>query len=268
MHRLLSSALLMFAGIAQANAAELPDCRLDSSLVVTSILERSRPSPEYAVSLNVVGTLRNGAPVAYAKDDAVLVVDLQVVRAIPSVVPTANVLLRNSWALSSNYRLAAERPLPAVREIKLEDGRIFRIIWSDYASILLVNEEGRFCNKAINARSPPYVWIAGTLSQEPDDVPLLSRTVEEQGPGGSLRIIFNGIGAGQMSFQEVWVHGSTVLSSTARNFDQFAQSIKIGPFSFDVVETGGGKVTLRYEIAERSPIGETELERLPLRNRR
>lgn len=197
-----------------------------------------------------------------------LVVDLQVVRAIPSVVPTAKVLLKNSWALSSNYRLAAERPLAALREVKLDDGRIFRIIRLTDGSVLLVNEEGRFCNKAINAKSSPFVWIEDTLSQEPDDVPLLSSTVEEQGPGGSLRIIFNGIGAGQMSFQEVWVHGSTVLSSTARNFDQFAENIKIGPFSFDVVETGGGKVTLRYEIAERSPISETELARLPLRNRR
>jgi hypothetical protein len=84
---------------------------------------------------------------------------------------------------------------------------------------------------------------------------------------GSLRIIFNGIAAGQISFQEVWVNGPTVIKSSARNFDQFAKSVKIGPFAFEVLSAAQGKVTLRYEISERSPISDAEVQELPLNRR-
>jgi hypothetical protein len=92
--------------------------------------------------------------------------------------------------------------------------------------------------------------------------------VEQPGGSGSLRIIFNGVGAGQMSFQEVWVSGSTVVASQARNFDQFAKAIKIGPFAFEVLDVSAGKVTLRYDIPERFPANADDLGKLPLRARR
>jgi hypothetical protein len=71
-----------------------------------------------------------------------------------------------------------------------------------------------------------------------------------------------------MSFQEVWVSGPTILSSTARNFDQFARSVRIGPFTLEVVEAAAGNVTLRYEIAERAVVKATDLAKLPLRRQR
>ena len=100
---------------------------------------------------------------------------------------------------------------------------------------------------------------------ETDDVALESRVVEEPGSEGSVRVIFNGVGGGQMGFQEVWVNGTTVVASIAHNFDQFAKTIKVGPFAFDIVEVAGGKVTLRYEIAERAAVNSTEARKWPMR---
>jgi hypothetical protein len=248
-------------------ASELPNCQLEGRSVASSILERSRPSPDAGSMLVVRGSLRNGAAIAYAKDDPVLVVDLQVVRAVPSVVPTIEMRLRNSWVLSPSFWFAADRPLHTPREW-VEGDKVYRILRLSDGSVLFVNPEGRFCNKAVNARSQPNVWMAGTLSQEPDGAELLPKVIEEPGESGSLRIVFNGIGAGQMSFQEVWVNGTTVASSMARNFDQFAKNVKVGPFKFEVVEVGTRKITLRYEIAERGPIGAGDLTSMPMRNRR
>lgn len=266
MHKILT---LVLAGVmGTAAAADLPGCQLDGNALVSSVMERSRLSADWSSTLLVTGPLRNGATVSYAKDDPVLVVDLQVMRATPALVPTVNVLLRNSWALSPNFRFAAERPLFVPRELVLESGQVFKILRLTDGSALFVDAQGHFCNKALNARAQPNVWMAGTLSQEPDEVPLVYKVIEELGESGSLRIIFNGLGAGQMSFQEVWVNGATVVSSTARNFDQFAKVVKIGPFAFEIVEAGGGKVSLRYEIAERAPINASDLAKWPLRQRR
>lgn len=266
MHKILT--LMLSAFIGTAVAADLPDCQLDANALVSSVMERSRLSADWSSTLLVTGPLRNGATVNYVKDDPVLVVDLQVARAIPAFVPASNVVLRNSWALSPNFRFAAERPLYVPRELVVDPGQTYRILRLTDGAVLFVDPQGRFCNKALNARSQPNVWMAGTLSQEPDDVPLVYKVIEEPGESGSLRIIFTGLAAGQMSFQEVWVNGTTVVSSTARNFDQFAKVVKIGPFSFDVVEAGAGKVSLRYEIAERAPVSAQDLAKMPLRQRR
>jgi hypothetical protein len=217
--------------------------------------------------LVVKGQLRNGVAITYAKDDPVLVVDLQVMRALPAVVPTTEVLLRNSWVLSPNFRFVADRPLYTPREWVVGE-KVYSILRLSDASVLFINPEGKFCNKAVNARGQPSVWMAGTLAQEPDEMELIRKVIEEPGESGSLRIIFNGIAAGQMGFQEVWVNGSTVVSSAARNFDMFAKSVKLGPFTFEIVEASAGNVTLRYEIAERSPVLPGELAKMPMRNRR
>ena len=51
--------------------------------------------------------------------------------------------------------------------------------------------------------------------------------VEEPGSEGSVRVIFNGVGGGQMGFQEVGVNGATVVASMPHDFDQFAKTIKV-----------------------------------------
>lgn len=62
-----------------------------------------------------------------------------------------------------------------------------------------------------------------------------------------------------------WEIGATVVASIAHNFDQFAKTVKGGPFAFDIVEVSGGKVTLRYEIAERAPVDSAEARKWPMR---
>jgi hypothetical protein len=61
------------------------------------------------------------------------------------------------------------------------------------------------------------------------------------------------------------INGATVVASIAHNFDQFAKTVKVGPFAFDIVEVSGGKVTLRYEIAERATANGAEARKWPMR---
>jgi hypothetical protein len=178
MSKLFVQVLLIVTATA-AHGSELPACPLGSALLA-SVLERSRASPDSATSLVVTGELRNGAAIAYAKDDPVLVVGLQVVRALPALVPSGDVLLRNSWPLSPNFRFASGQTLYTPSEVE-ESGRIYRVLTLSDRSVLLIDPEGRFCNKAANARTPPAVWMAGTLSQQPDDVQLVPKVIEELG---------------------------------------------------------------------------------------
>lgn len=248
-------------------ATELPDCGLDTSPAWggARILERARPSADVATLLSVSGNLRNGTPLTFSRDDAVLVADLLVSNTRQTLIPAGDISVKSSWMLSFSYKFAALQPIPVYGEVKLEDGRKLLLIRSKEAQVLFLDEQGHFCNKALNATSRPHVWAAGTLSLESPETALESKVVEEKSKEGSLRIIFTGAGAGQLSFQEVWVHGPTIVSSQSRNFDQFAKRIKIGPFDFEVLEVADGKVTLRYDIPERSPARMADLARLPLR---
>ena len=246
-------------------AAELPDCKLESGLLGSRILERLRPTAEAGAYLNVTGKLRNGENLSFAKDDPVIVADLKTSRTRTVLYPTADINLKSSWVLSFSFGFPAKVALPVQGEVLLNDGRRFRLIQTKQRQILFIDDQDHFCNKALNAVSAPAAWAAGTLSLETDDAALESRVVEEPGSEGSVRVIFNGVGGGQMGFQEVWVNGATVVASIAHNFDQFAKTIKVGPFAFDIVEVSGGKVTLRYEITERAPVNSAEARQWPMR---
>jgi hypothetical protein len=264
-HHLLAAAALISA-TASATAAELPNCRLESGgLLGSRILERPRPSSDAATLLHVAGKLRNGEHLTFGKDDPVIVADLKLSRTRTVLYPAADINLKSSWVLSFSFEFPAKMPLPVQGEVTLEDGRRFRLIQTKQRQVLFIDEQDHFCNRALNAASPPAAWAAGTLSLEGEEVALESRVVEEPGSEGSVRVIFNGVGGGQMGFQEVWVNGATVLASIGHNFDQFAKTVKVGPFSFDIVEVSGGKVTLQYEIAERATVNGAEARKWPMR---
>lgn len=264
LHILAGAALI--GATASIAAAELPDCKLETGALLGSrILERLRPTADVGTYLNVAGKLRNGENLTFAKDDPVIVADLKVSRTRTVLYPAADINLKSSWVLSHSFGFPAKMPLPVQGEVTLDDGRRFRLIQTKQRQVLFIDDQDHFCNKALNAVSPPAAWAAGTLSAEGDDVALESRVVEEAGSEGSVRVIFSGVGGGQIGFQEVWVNGATVVASIAHNFDQFAKTIKVGPFAFDIIEVSGGRVTLRYEIAERAPVNGAEARKWPMR---
>jgi hypothetical protein len=122
--------------------------------------------------------------------------------------PAADINLKSSWVLSYGFNFPAKSPMPVQGEVALDDGRRFRLIQTKARQVLFIDEQDHFCNKALNAASPPAAWAAGTLSLEGDDVALESRVVEEAVSEGGVRVIFNGVGGGQMGFQEVWINVS------------------------------------------------------------
>ena len=258
--------MALIGAVTTITAAELPDCKLETGALLGSrILERLRPTADAGTYLNVAGKLRNGENLSFAKDDPVIVADLKLSRTRTVLYPAVDIHLKSSWVLSFSFDFPAKLPLPVQGEVALDDGRRFRLIQTKQRQVLFIDDQDHFCNKALNAVSPPAAWAAGTLSAEGDDVALESRVVDEQGLEGSVRVIFTGVGSGQIGFQEVWVNGTTVVASIAHNFDQFAKTVKVGPFTFEIIEVVGGKVTLRYDIVERAPVNGAEARKWPMR---
>ena len=264
-HPLLAGAVLI-GTITSVTATELPGCKLETNaLLGTQILERLRPSSDAATMLNVTGNLRNGENLTFGKDDPVIVTDLKLSRTRTALYPAADIRLKSSWPLSFSFSFAAKMPLPVQGQVTLDDGRRFRLIQTKQRQVLFIDDQDRFCDKALNAVSRPAAWAAGTLSLDGEDVAMESRVLEETESEGSVRVIFNGVGGGQMGFQEVWVNGATVVASIPHHFDQFAKNIQVGPFSFVIIEASSGKVTLRYEIAERAPVASAEARMWPMK---
>jgi hypothetical protein len=184
---------------------------------------------------------------------------------VPALIPDSDIVVRNSWLLSPGFRFPAGRPLVVPKQLRLADDTVFSLVELKGGSTLFVDETGQICNKALNSGASPNVWMAGTLSQESSG--RFERQIIERETGtGSIRIVFNGVSGGVLSFQEVWVNGPTVVKSLVRNFDQFAKTIALGPFTFEVIEAANGRVTLRYEIAERGSVGTDVLSKMPLRH--
>lgn len=262
-HILIGAVLI--GAMAKALAVELPECNLDGVMVAPRFLERLRPTADAGTYLNVAGKLRNGENLAFAKDDPVIVADIKVTSTQQALFPITDVSFKSSWVMSPGLSLPAQTQLVVQGELTLNDGRHFRYVQTRQRLGLVVDDQGRICNKMLNAVSPPPTWSLGTLSQQPADAAFEVRGIEETTSEGGVRVIFNGVGGGQMGFQEVWVNGATVVASIAHNFDQFAKTIKVGPFTFDIIEVSGGKVTLRYEIAERAPVSGAEARKWPMR---
>ncbi len=61
--------------------------------------------------------------------------------------------------------------------------------------------------------------------------------------------------------------GSSIRSSVARSFDQFAKTVHVGLFGFEVVDVSNGKISLRYEIQDRGPVKAADFTKAGLRPR-
>ena len=260
MIRTLIAACLTTFGAAAAGAEPLQECKSLGG-VVSRLMESLRPASDSAQLLAIAGPLmRNGEVLSYGKDDPVLAVDVKVIRAVPVLVSSSDLYLKSSWFLSTSYRFKSGEPLNVQWSVATANGESFSVIRL-VGSALFVDSQGRICNSALNTSSSPNVWMAGTLSQEGPPFVLDRKVTEQDGPAiGSLRVIFNGVNAGALNFQEVWVNGATVVRSVARGHSiSSPKSVKIGPVTMQVLGINEGRVSLRYEIPDRSIIEADEL---------
>lgn len=250
----VASALLPSA----SKASELPDCKLEQGPLIKGLADHaSKDQARYF--LEVEGSLKSGVETLYDRDEPVLNVELRVIRTTPALMPTSDVRLKNSWALSPNFGFRKGRQLRIWRQIELQDGRKFAVL--EFADgTLFVDETNQVCNKVYGKG----VWQAGTLSIEPDGATIERGLVDDLYRSGSLRVIYLGTSAGAMKFQEVWVQGSRIGKSITRTFDQFAKSVDIAGFKFEVLEAKGDKAKLRYDIPSRAEISAAQLTQLPL----
>lgn len=152
-----------------AVAAELPDCTLDQGSLPGQALRGFTKTNQTRYFMEVDGALKNGTEVNYERDEAVLNVDMRVVRTTPVLTPSADVTLKSSWALSPNFKFAKGLPLRSWAEVESPDGRRFGLIEMKHGAVLFFDQANEFCNKAVTNKPDMKVWQTGTLSKEPDD---------------------------------------------------------------------------------------------------
>lgn len=260
----LASALI----VSPALAADLADCKLDQGNFPGMAMRGFTMKRQDRYFMEVEGALKSGTENTFERDEAVVNVDMKVIRTTVALLPTADVKLKSSWALSPNFGFAKDRPLRVWRVAELSDGRKFGVLEVNGGSVLFFDEANQFCNKAVNNTKESQVWQTGLLSMEPDGAKFERSLVDDVLKSGSLRIIYLGTSAGAMKFQEVWVQGSRIGKSITRTFDQFAKSIDIAGFKFEIVEVKGDKLKLRYDIASRTEITEVQVGQIALQNKR
>jgi len=261
--------LLVAAVPISVGAVELADCKLDQGNFPGRALQGFTKRSQTRYFMEVDGALKNGAEASYERDEAVLNVDMRVVRTTPVLTPSADVTLKSSWlALSTSFRFVKGRPLRYWSEAEVSDGRRFGMLEMKDGAVLFFDQANEFCNKALTNKPDMQVWQTGTLSKEPDDVVFERGLQDDIAKTGSLRIIYLGTTAGAMKFQEVWVQGSRIGKSIARTFDQFSKSIDIAGFRFEVIEAKGEKVKLKYDIASRTEITADQSNQIALQNKK
>jgi hypothetical protein len=255
---------LAAVAVPQAFGAQTIDCEIERSDYFVMVGKSLRMSPDAGLTMTVQGKLRNGEQVTYAKDEPVVVADVKIVRSTPAFVPSADMTLKQDGSLGLKVRMPPKRPLAAFQEIALADGRVFSIVPVTQDHAVVANKTGELCNVAISYRVPDPYWVHG-MRAEPAEATFEPKIQEDVVDSAGARIIFTGVSAGQLNFQEVWVSGSAIRSSVTRSFDQFAKSVRVGLFDFEVVAISDGKIALRYEIQERGPVKAADVTRAGLR---
>lgn len=264
-------AMLCTALVAVSQALASPvDCQIEKSDHLVLIGKSLRISPDAGLWMAVQGKLRNGEEVSYAKDEPIVVADIKILRTTPSFVASTAVTLTSEGLIgpfnSLKARIAARSPIAALQEIALPDGRVFSIapLNQDYAAVFN-KTSGELCNVTIRYNAPDPFWSHGAAT-EPADATFEPKLREDVADSAGLRVIFNGMSAGQLNFQEVWTNGSAIRLSMTKAFDQFAKSVRIGLLDFDVVAIADGKITLRYNVQERFQVKADEVAKAGLRS--
>jgi hypothetical protein len=253
-HYLILMGALMSA---VAHAAELKDCQI--SMLGTP--------PKYAVQARffqeTTGDLKNGTENNYQRDDPVLNLNIQIIRTLPVIVPNADVTFKSSVPLVASYSLGKDVPVKIFNEANFADGRKFGVIESKGPLHLFFSQNFEFCNKAYQFKGATTSVSLGTFTQIPDDVQFERSTKDEVVKSGSLRIIYLGTTAGALKLAEIWVQGSKISRSITRTYDQFAKTIEIAGFKFDIIEAKGDNLRLRYDIPNRSELSLRALNDIP-----
>lgn len=262
--RSLAALSVALAATTQVLATQAIDCQIEKSDYFITSAAPLRMSPDANLLMTVQGKLRNNEQVTYEKDEPVVVADVQVLRTTPVIIPAADMVLKQDGFIALRLKMLGRRALPALQEIALADGRVFSIVPVSQDHAVVATKSGELCNVAISYRVPDPYWIHG-LQPDPADATIESKIQEEVTDRAGLRIIFTGVTAGQLNFQEVWVAGSSIRSSVTRSFDQFAKTIHVGLFDFEVVEVSASKITLRYEILDRGPVKAADVTKAGLR---
>lgn len=257
----LTAAIASFAATSAAHCAELPDCKLSNA---QDTYAKYKPLMSNTVMRLVDAPTSSQQDGVYAKDQAVLSTDVQIVESSPALVATGDFVLKSSWVMNPDWKFKKGQQIYARRALIGPDGREYAVINPEPGMALFLNPDGEFCNQTLKVRNATPIWLVGHLTRIPDDATVQWVTQGTEIASGKLRIIYTGAAAGVMHFQELWVKGSQVVSTVDRQFDQSATSIQISGLTFRVAEAKSESVKLTYASGTSQLLTRDVLSQIPL----
>ncbi len=250
------------AWITNSSAAELPDCKLGQAPRIDQG-GITRPHPSTTQLQLDPSALKSGQEVTYARDEPVLNTDYKLVKLGTVLVANGDFVLKSSWLTNRDFKFSKGQTITITRELTMPDGTAYPVYFPLHDRGLFLTQDGEFCNQAVMANGLNWNFAMGHLTRVPDDAKLEWQNSESETASGRLRVIYTGASSGAMHFQEVWVKGSQILSSTDHQFDQFADSLEIAGLKFHVAEAKPDSIRISYSFGSKIDLGANGARMIP-----
>ncbi len=251
----MMSACTIAIAACSASAADLPDCHLYKSPNYDHGGTFRPPSLVRQLVLDAEA-LKTGQDITYARDEPVLNADYKLVSRGSALVATGDFVLKASWPTNPDFKFTKGQTISITRELVGPDGVGYPVYRPESEWLVFLTPDGEFCNRAvITRRGVGWNEAMGHWMRSPDDARLAWADTEAVMDSGRLRIIYMGLSAGAMHFQEVWVKGSQIVSSVDRQFDQFASTVQIAGLTFHVSSAKPDSIHISYDFGPQNLLG-------------
>jgi hypothetical protein len=197
--------------------------------------------------------------VEVAATEPLIVADALLVSTSPAFIPQRDITVTKSgfFGRSVEAKFQSGRAYRAIREIVLNDGRVFRMLEHApdnlISRFLLVSNDGRICETGLDIfhsiPNKPYGWggdyaVDGVSTGKELSVSRIAT------PFRSFRLIFDGLEYGMLKFTETWVTDKGAVKSRAVKVDSFSKQLQVGPIVMQNEGLKDGKLTVRYKLDE------------------
>lgn len=257
-HYLALAALLSVVAIAKADP--LPQCDLAGTTGVRDFT--ANPNLESLLSyyrkLENVAARPAGQPVA--KGEPVLVADVELFERFVSLIPSER-FKYSSNLLAIAFRYDPSVPQEVFQKFKARNGETYHVLQYRQDAVF-VREDGVPCGRVARLSRDASSVVAYTYQTEPEGGRFAIEQTERRKGFAGVRVIYMGTHAGTMQFQEVWTREGRILSSEARQCDQFAKNVQIAGFQFAVEQASPESEVIMVDAPPEAPVARKDLTEL------
>lgn len=180
------------------------------------------------------------------KDEALVNIELEITSEIESVSPDKDFSYTANF-LSPSFKYSKNEDYSVYAKFKSTDNEIYKIIsFGKYFHV--VDSKGLICNSVGNS-GPNDEHLSFIIYQYKSSNPntiFTSKMSPDKKFNIGLRIIFLGVEAGAINFQEVWTKDGKILLSKKHSFDQFSSTINIAENPINIKNVSADSIT--YDV--------------------